>query len=331
MSDGVTRSGQAGNTRSARPASDTTRPSAGVAASPAPTTASSGSQLSPAFLHQLERMSLVSLRRLATHGQGDRRSTQRGSSLQFADFRSYAPGDDLRQVDWNVYGRSGELLVRLYEDERTLGVHLLVDVSRSMDWGMPNKRQVAISLASALAYVTLSGFDRLQLGFLGDRLVGQAGPFWGQQQRAAALAALASPPRAGSTDFVASISSYLDRLHQPGLFVLITDLLSPTAEDGLRRLISPRHEAIVIHLLAPQELAPEPGEDVQLVDRETGQAIDVTLDLATLARYRERLDAWSERLSRLCRERNARYVRLSSGDDLERRMIGALRRQRILQ
>ena len=90
--------------------------------------------------------------------------------MQLVDYRSYTPGDDLRQVDWNVYGRSGELFVRLYEDERTLSVHLLVDVSQSMDWGTPNKRHVALKLASAFAYVALSGFDRLYVGFLADKV-----------------------------------------------------------------------------------------------------------------------------------------------------------------
>jgi uncharacterized protein (DUF58 family) len=234
-------------------------------------------------------------------------------------------------VDWNAYGRTDQLFVRLYEDERTLTVHLLVDVSKSMDWGTPNKRQRVLGLAGALAWVALSGYDRLQIGFLGERLIGQAGPFWGERKRAAALAALAAAPSANQTNFAASLSGYVDRLRQPGLLILLTDLLSPTAEDGLRRLATARHESVVIHVLAPQELAPEPAEDVQLVDRETGQSIEVNLDLATLARYRERVAAWCEHLGQLCRERNARYVRLSSGDNLETSMIRTLRVNGVLQ
>src|SRR5260370_5737850 len=112
----------------------------------------------PGFLRQLEVSPLHSRRRQAFLGQGDRRSPLRGNSLQLVDYRPYVPGDDLRQVDWNVYSRSGELFVRLYEDERTLTVHLLVDVSRSMDWGVPNKRQTALRLASILAYIALSSY-----------------------------------------------------------------------------------------------------------------------------------------------------------------------------
>jgi uncharacterized protein (DUF58 family) len=286
--------------------------------------------LDPSLLRRLEKLTLVSRRRLARQGQGERRSPLRGNSLQYVDFRAYAPGDDLRQVDWNAYGRSGDLFVRLYEDEQILTVHLLVDVSRSMDFGTPNKRQKALQLASALAYVALCGYDRLQIGFLADRAVGMAGPFWGQHQRAAVFGALAAAPTANQTDFAASVAGYVDRLKLPGLLIFVTDLLSPTAEAGLRRLATARHEAVVIHLLSPQELDPEPAEDVQLIDRETGQSVDVNLDLGTLARYRQRLAEWTSQLAQLCHERNARYVRLSSDDDLERVMIRSMRAQGIL-
>ncbi|MGH2460315.1 MAG: DUF58 domain-containing protein [Chloroflexota bacterium] len=287
-------------------------------------------RLDPSLLRRLEKLTLVSRRRLARQGQGDRRSPLRGQSLQYVDFRPYAPGDDPRQVDWNAYGRSGELFVRLYEDEQILTVHLLIDVSRSMDFGVPNKRQRALELAGALGYVALRGFDRLQLGFLADRTVGVAGPFWGHHQQSAFFSALASAPTAIQTDFAASVASYVDRLKQPGLLIFLTDLLSPSAEDGLRRLATARHEATVIQLLAPQELEPEAAEDVQLIDRETGQSIDVNLDLGTLAVYRRRLSEWTERLANLCHERGARYLRVSSADDLGREVIRALRAQGVV-
>jgi len=286
-------------------------------------------ELTPSLLRQLERLTLVSRRRLARSGQGERRSPLRGNSLQFVDFRPYAPGDDLRQVDWNVYGRSGDLFVRLYEDEQILTVHLLVDVSRSMDWGTPNKRQTALAVAGALAYVALSGYDRVQIGFLADQVIGRAGPFWGQRQRAAVLAALSAAPTSTQTDFAASVAGYVDRLRQPGLLIFLTDLLSPTAEAGLRRLATAKHEAVIVQVLAPQELDPEPAEDVQLIDRETGQSMDVSLDLGTIALYQQRLNEWTNGLARLCHERNARYLRLSSGDALDR-MIRSMRDQGIL-
>lgn len=287
--------------------------------------------LAPRQLRLLDRLTLVTRGRLAMHGQGDRRSPARGNSLQLVDFRPYAPGDDLRQIDWNVYGRSGDLFVRLYEDERVLTVHLLIDVSRSMDWGSPGKRAAALRLAAALGHVALNASDRVVVGFLGDSVVGRAGPFWGPHQRPALFASLTNAPRATATDFAASIGGYVDRVRaQPGggssLLVFISDLLSPTAEAGLRRLANgPRHECVVLQILSPDELDPDPAEDVQLVDRETGQTVELHLDLATLGRYRQRLTEWTEGIARLCRERNARYLRLSSADDFEGSTLRALR------
>src|SRR4051794_22402103 len=95
--------------------------------------------LDPALLSRLERLSLVNRRRVVGAGAGERRSMHRGSSLDFADYRAYAPGDQPERVDWNVFGRSGSLFVKQFDDEELLTIHLLLDTSRSMDWGEPNK------------------------------------------------------------------------------------------------------------------------------------------------------------------------------------------------
>ena len=106
--------------------------------------------LDGAFARRLERLTLVSRKRLIGQGQGDRRSLRKGSSLEFADYRHYVEGDDPARVDWNIYSRTDQLFVRLYEEEEVLNVHLLVDASRSMDWGEPSKLRYARRLAAAL-------------------------------------------------------------------------------------------------------------------------------------------------------------------------------------
>src|SRR5256714_15464998 len=109
--------------------------------------------LDGAFARRLERLSLVSRRRLVGQGQGDRRSLRKGSSLEFADYRHYVEGDDPARVDWNIYSRTDTLFVRLYEEEEVLNVHLLVDASRSMDWGDPLKLSYERRVTGALGYV----------------------------------------------------------------------------------------------------------------------------------------------------------------------------------
>jgi uncharacterized protein (DUF58 family) len=135
-----------------------------------------------AFLERLERLSVVSRRRLAGHGKGDRRSVRKGTSIEFVDYRHYTPGDDPRQVDWNIFRRSGNLYVKQFEEEEVLTAHVLVDVSSSMDWGNPSKAEYAARLAAALGYIALAGASRLLVATLAGATATTFGPAWGRPQ-----------------------------------------------------------------------------------------------------------------------------------------------------
>src|SRR6187200_2988415 len=121
-----------------------------------------------AFLRRLEQLELVSRRLTAGRMKGERRSVRRGQSVEFADYRNYSAGDDLRQLDWNVYARLERLFVKLFVEEEDVTVHILVDASRSMDYGEPNKLDAARRAAAALGYLGLAGMDRVSIAFLGD-------------------------------------------------------------------------------------------------------------------------------------------------------------------
>src|ERR671933_96795 len=142
--------------------------------------------LDPTLARRLERLSLVSRKRLIGQGQGDRRSLRKGSSLEFADYRHYVEGDDPARVDWNIYSRTDTLFVRLYEEEEVLNVHLLVDASRSMDWGDPPKLRYARRLAAALGYVALNASNRLFVWPL-SASASSYGPAWGRGRAGAML------------------------------------------------------------------------------------------------------------------------------------------------
>ncbi|HET9416738.1 MAG TPA: DUF58 domain-containing protein, partial [Candidatus Limnocylindria bacterium] len=121
-----------------------------------------------AFLRRLEQLELASRRLTAGRMKGERRSVRRGQSVEFADYRTYAMGDDLRQLDWNAYARLERLFVKLFVEEEDVTVHLLVDASRSMDYGQPNKLDAARRAAAALGYLGLASMDRVSIAFLGD-------------------------------------------------------------------------------------------------------------------------------------------------------------------
>jgi uncharacterized protein (DUF58 family) len=287
--------------------------------------------LPSSLLRRLDRLQLVSKARPAGISRGERRSRHRGTSLQFVDYRQYALGDDPRQVDWNAYGRTGHLFVKLFEDEAMLSVHLLVDVSRSMDWGQPNKLAAARRLAAALGYVALARFDRVYVSGLDDDAGRTVGPIWGRDRAGQLFDALSALRAERATDLDRALRAYSTRAgRSPGLAVVISDLLSPSWEPGLRTLLRHRHELAVIHLLAPEEVRPPIGEELRLVDRETGRPLEIHLDQVALDQYARRFADWTGAIERFCIDHQAAYARVDSDTAIETALFDSLRRRRVL-
>ena len=288
--------------------------------------------LDSSLLQKLDRLALASRRHLGRGNKGERRSTRKGSSLEFVDYRHYTSGDDPRQVDWNLYGRTGSLFVKLFEEEEVLTTHVLLDTSASMDWGNPNKLDYGRRLAGALGYIALAGYDRAMVGLIGD---GQAtttfGPVWGRRRVAAMLSFLAGSKAGGQTDLGLATARYLERQPTPGVVILVSDLLSPTAETGIKHLVTHQHQVVVLHLLAPEEENPPAGEGLRLVDKETGRGVEVFLDQQAIDLYTQRLVDWSAALQRTCSRYGAVYLRLSSALPLEQALFGSLQRRGVLQ
>lgn len=284
------------------------------------------------FLNKLDRLALISRRRVARYGKGERRSTRKGSSLEFVDYRHYSAGDDPRQVDWNAYGRSGNLFVKLFEDEEVLTVHFLLDVSRSMDWGQPNKLEYGRRLAGALGYIALTGLDRIAAATISDGEGRESfGPAWGRRQIIPFFAFLENSKPRGQTDLAAALGRYVQAQPRPGLAILISDLLSPSVEAGIKRLVAQHYEVAVLHLVAPQEQTPPTGEGLRLVDRETGHAVEVYLDQRALVLYQQRFAEWGAALQHFCSRHDVLYQRLDSAVPLEQALFGLLQRRGILR
>jgi len=291
--------------------------------------------LAAELMHRLERLQLISRARAAGLSHGERRSRRHGASIQFADYREYAFGDDPRLVDWNVYGRSGHLFVKLFEDEALLAVHLLVDVSRSMDWGEPNKLDAARRLAAALGYVALARFDRLYVAPLDEDVGPTLGPLWGRDQAAKLLEGLAGWRARRATDLGRALGGYAGSTgRRPGLAIVISDFLSPTWEDGLRALLRRRNELAVVHLLCPEEVRPGgpsgPGEELRLIDRETGRHVEIHLDAPALDAYARRFAEWAGAIERFCAHHGAAYCRVDSDAALETTCFETFRHRRVL-
>ncbi len=284
-----------------------------------------------AFLRQLERLLLLMRSPVRGGLKGGRRSVKRGQSVEFADFRDYAPGDDLRQLDWNVLARLEKLFVKLFIEEEDVTITILLDGSASMASGHPDKLQFAKRAAAALGYIGLASEDRVAVSVLRGRAARRRTALRGSGRVFRLLAELSAiTPAEGPTDLVAAARHAAAQLSGRGVVVLLSDLLDPGADRVIRELAATRSELIVLHVLSPQELDPPLEGDLRLVDAETGDGIDVTADLATIDAYRDRLAAWKGEFADLAARRAATYVDLSSDVPLNDLIFAELRRRRVV-
>jgi uncharacterized protein (DUF58 family) len=294
-----------------------------------------------AFLRRLERMGLQAQRTLRGYpAGGEHLSLNRLPTAIFSDHRPYSPGDDFRHIDWNAYAHHQEIVVKLGEVEQSVGVHVLLDVSRSMSCpssplrgaGDPPKLRAAQRLAAALGYLALAHNDRLSVAPFGVAPLQAFGPAQGKGRLIELLKFIERLQPDQPTALASALLAYARDHERGGLLVICSDLLSPEGlEQALRALPPPRWQTLVLHLLDQRELRPELAGPVELEDAETGQRLLLTLDAATLAAYRRNITAWQERLAASCVRRGATYARVLAHWPLEQQVVPYLRARRILQ
>jgi uncharacterized protein (DUF58 family) len=280
----------------------------------------------PEFLAQLERLSLASRRVFRGRVKGDRRSLRRGHSVEFCDYRPYGVGDDLRYVDWNVYGRLDRLHVKLFLDEEDLCLHLIVDASASMDFGAPSKLEYAVRLAAALGFVGLVNLERVGVGVVRERLSEGWPPTRGRGQFGPMVDFLSAVRPDGGTRLNEGLSAYATRSREPGLAVIMSDLLDPNGfETGVRTFLERRFDVHLVHLLDPQEVNPDFGGDLRLVDSETGELRELSVDGEAIREYRERLHQFLERVETFCRTQEIGYHRVITDTPVEEFVLSQLK------
>jgi uncharacterized protein (DUF58 family) len=283
------------------------------------------------FLRQLERLGVLMKQPVRGGLKGGRRSVKRGQSVEFADFRDYTLGDDLRQLDWNVLARLEKLFVKLFVEEEDVTVTFLLDASPSMAFGRPQKLLFAKRAAAALGYIALAGEDRVVTVALAGRGARRHAGLRGSGRVFRLLGNLSGiQPAEGPTDLLLAARHAAAMLSGRGVVVLLSDLLDPSADRVLRELAATGSELIVLHTLSPDELDPPLEGDLKLVDAETGEGIDVTVDLAALDDYRGRLAAWQDSLADLATKRRASYVPIATDTPLNDLVFAELRRRRVV-
>jgi uncharacterized protein (DUF58 family) len=288
--------------------------------------------LDPKFMARLDSLDVLSRKILQGKLQGERRSKRRGQSVEFADHRPYVVGDDLRFVDWNIYGRLDQLFLKLFLEEQDLTVHVLADVSASMSLGEPAKVLFAKRLAAALGYVSLVNNNRLTVSLFGDGLRMQLANMRGRGYLSQMAELLLTTECDGFSDFEKACRDTAAGRIGSGITIVVSDFLFKQGyDDALRRLIGARYELYVIQVLSPQELEPDLGGDLRLLDIEDGDAAEITVSSALLKYYKRNLAAYCNELSTFCTRRGAVYVRANSADSVESLVLNYLRRIRLLR
>jgi uncharacterized protein (DUF58 family) len=318
------------------------------------------------FMRKLERLTLVSRKLKAGQLKGERRSPKRGQSVEFADYRNYTPGDDLRRVDWNAYARMERLFIKLFQEEEDLTVHILLDASKSMDWGDPNditltapvapvdvdtrdngmaqintqggtrdqnKLVYAKRTAAALGYIALSNLDRLSVTAFSRSGLQRFSAVRGKGHAVSLLRFVAGVRAEGQTDLDLLLRQYANQSKYPGLLFVLSDcLVEGGGVEGLSVLQSMGHEVNLIHILAPAEVHPELAliGDLRLRDIETGATQEVSIDGSLLDLYREKYEAWQGSIEAFCRRRGMNYMQVTTDQPFEDLVLHYLRQRGIV-
>jgi len=297
---------------------------------------------------RLDRLDVLSRKVFAGKLPGERRSKKKGQSVEFDDYRDYVPGDDLRHLDWTVFARHDRFVVKLFREEEDLALHVVLDMSPSMDTGRPNKLVFAARMAMALGYIGLVNQNRVSLTTFGgvERGFTQIKAMRGRRnvERYARglLDRLNERPAPGSFDpggerttFNAAAKRLASTRVGAGVMVILSDFLDREGyEEGLNYLgVGHGFDTYCLQVLSPEELDPSRASDeglvgdLRLTDVETGHGAEVTITGATLKRYRERLERYLAGVREACSRRGMTHLVVPSETDVGEYLLGSLRRR----
>ncbi len=279
------------------------------------------------FQRRLEYLAVVSRRVYAGRTRAERRSKKTGSGIEFADHREYAPGDDFRYLDWNVYQRFGRLLLRLYEEEEDLSVYVLLDTSRSMSFGKPSKLVYGKKLAAAMAYIALANLDRVSILTFADAMTDRLAPTRGKNRIFKAFDFLRPLKAEGQTGIYDAMKTFAAQHKRKGIAILISDLYDPSGfEQGINTLRYAKFEPYVLQIFDPVEVNPPLHGDVHLVDHETGEAREVTITPGILAKYAAAHHEYRKAIEDFCTRKQVPYFPIETSVPFDDAVLNILRR-----
>jgi uncharacterized protein (DUF58 family) len=288
--------------------------------------------LDPGFLARLEQLELVSRKIFLGRMKGERRSKRKGQSVEFADYRNYVIGDDLRFLDWNLYARMDKLFLRLFMEEEDLHFYILLDNSLSMDFGSPTKLHYAKQIAAALGFVGLVNLDRVVIEAFNDRLTQSMPAARGRRSLWRLFDFLGKVEPAGPSDLARSLRAFSIKCSGKGIVVVLSDFMDKNGyEEALRYLIARNLDIYLIQILSQEEIDPEITGDLKLMDIEDADEAEITVSGPLLRRYRENLAAYRAALHAFCTRRGVTCLFTSNQVPFDRLVLTYLRQRGLVR
>jgi len=288
------------------------------------------------LMAKLDAIDVVSRKIFSGKVQGERRSKRRGQSIDFADFRPYVHGDDLRFVDWNIFGRLDRLFLKMFLEEEDLSLIIALDTSASMRVGNPDAFDYARKVAMALAYVGLVNQHRVSLVGFSQGQIERASNLRGRRKAADVASWLLRREPAGASGFEEAMRLVGTTRVGRGVMVVLSDFLFHEGfEKGLGMVAGRGFDVYALQVLAPQVVDPsrEGGVsgDLLLVDSETQAETEITVTPELLRIYKERLDRLCGSLRAYCTRRDLVHLVVETSTPVETLMLEYLRRRGMLR
>lgn len=269
------------------------------------------------FLKKLDNIALTARISMNEGNSGSRKSKAKGSSVEFSDFREYSMGDDFRRIDWNAYGRFDKLFVKLFMEEREALVNVFLDSSKSMDFGSPKKSVMSQKLSGIFAFLALNNLDRVSMNSIKGANLIQNPSLMGKNMFNKCLDFLSSVEFSGETDINAAIKK--KNLQSRGISIIISDFFTKgNIEEGIKYLLFKNQQVVLLHVLSPEELNPQLGGQVRLVDSESKEGVNMSITPTMLKLYEKNLNSFINNIKAYCSKMGVSYINVSSEEKLEK-------------
>lgn len=287
--------------------------------------------LSSEFMARLDQLDILSRKLLAGKMKGERRSKRRGQSVEFADYRNYVIGDDLRFIDWNIYARLDKLFLKLFLEEEDLALYIIVDVTKSCDYGDPNKALYMKKVAAALGYIGLVNYNRVSVVAMANGIVDETGGLRGRTKVARMIDFINRLQPQGAGNLAVACRRFALAHRQKGVCVVLSDFFDKGGyENGLRYLSGGKYDLFTVQILSPQEIDPDLQGDLKLRDVEDGDMAEVSITQPLMKQYKANLNAYCLAVKDYITRRGGTYLFASTAVPFDTLVLNYLRERGLL-